>query len=250
MRHESAPTPDVPSSDATPSPAGRRAFVQTMLASGASLAAAGALGACASGAQQAAAAPVPAPRAGTRWDMSWMKKLGRYKTAYDSPEIMNGAALAFAAAASAGYRDAFGVTDAEITPVLILRHAASVMVLNDSMWERLALGEARTLKDPTTGEPAKRNPFINYTKGDKHTMIGAEAGLDVLIAKGAIALACNNGLLGAAFQLAKKEPTFTRETALAEIHRNVIPGAYVMPNGIFAVSAAQDAGCHYMRVLV
>jgi hypothetical protein len=50
----------------------------------------------------------------------------------------------------------------------------------------------------------------------------------------------------------KKEPEkfTTRDAALAEVRRNVIPGAYVMPNGIFAVSAAQDAGCHYMRVLV
>ena len=37
---------------------------------------------------------------------------------------------------------------------------------------------------------------------------------------------------------------------MAEMRKHVVPGAYLMPNGIFAVSAAQDAGCHYMRVLV
>lgn len=42
----------------------------------------------------------------------------------------------------------------------------------------------------------------------------------------------------------------TPNTAMAEMRKHVIPGAYLMPNEIFAVSAAQDAGCHYMRVLV
>ena len=36
--------------------------------------------------------------------MSWTQKLGRFKTAYDSPEIYNGAALHYANAAADGYR--------------------------------------------------------------------------------------------------------------------------------------------------
>jgi hypothetical protein len=181
--------------------------------------------------------------------MSWTGKLGKFRTAYDSPEIQSGAALAFAAAAAEGYQVAMGA-ERQFTPVLILRHAASVMTLNDSMWELLGIGASRSLKDPTTGEPAKRNPFINYTKGDKFSMIGAEAGIDVLMSKGAIVIACNRALAGAAYQLKQKQPELTQQQAHAEIRKNVIPGVYVMPNGIFAVAAAQDAGCNYMRVLV
>ena len=225
------PTPD-PSPDATMTPDAlpiparteRRDFLQQMLA--------------------AAAAAADA------WDMSWMQRLGRYRTAYDSPEIEQGAALHFAVASTSGYKAALGATDADVTPVLILRHTASVMTLNDAMWKRLALGETHELKDPTSGEPATRNPFIGYRRGDAHSLIGAAAGIDVLMSRGAIVMACNNALRGVAYRLRQKETRLTADAAMAEVRGSVLPGVYVMPNGIFAVSAAQDAGCHYMRVLV
>jgi hypothetical protein len=228
----------------------RRGFLQHLVAAGAAAAGAGLLAGCASGTGTAAAATPgsPAP-ARSQWDMSWTKKLGRYKTAYDSPEVMSGAALAFAASSNQGYKQALGAADSEVTPVLILRHTASIMVLNDAIWDRLAFGESHKLKDPTTGEPARRNPFINFKKGDAHTMTGSSAGLDTLVAAGAIVLTCHRALSGVAYQLSRKDTALTREAALAEVLRSTLPGVYVMPNGIFAVSAAQDAGCHYMRVV-
>ncbi len=259
---------DAASTDAPPATGGgagteRRDFLQQLLTAGAAVAGVGLLTGCAAtaGATTGAAAAAPGPAAPTSpgprapapqspWDMSWTQRLGRYKTAYDSPEIQHGAALHFAVASTSGYKSAMGATDAEITPVLILRHTASVMVLEDAMWKRLALGERHSLKDPTTGEPALRNPFINYKQGDRHSTVGASAALDALLQRGAIVLTCNNALMGVAYQLRQKETGLTQETAMAEVRRAVLPGVYVMPNGIFAVSAAQDAGCHYMRVLV
>lgn len=231
----------------------RRDFLQQLLATGAAVAGASLITGCASTASGAGAAGVAAgatPRPASQWDMSWRERLGKYRTAYDSPEIYSGAALAYAAAAVSGYRQALNTAPGEVTPVLILRHTASAMTLDDAMWKRLALGEAHKLKDPTTGEPAARNPFINYTAGDKHSMIGAQAGIDVLVKAGAIVMACNNALNGVAYMLRRKETALTQEQAMAEVRKSVLPGVYVMPNGIFAVSAAQDAGCHYMRVLV
>jgi hypothetical protein len=233
----------------------RRDFFHQVLAAGATAAGAGLLSACAAASSTASTAPVAAgvPAGGApaaAWDMSWTKRLGKYRTAYDSPEIMGGAALAHANAAASGYKAALGATDRDVTPVLILRHAASVMVLDDEMWETIGIGQSRSIKDPTTGEPATRNPFIDFKQGDKFSMIDANSGVDTLMQRGAIVLACNNALRGSAYQLRQRQPSLTAEAALAEIRRHVIPGAIVMPNGIFAVSAAQDAGCHYMRVLV
>ncbi len=240
-----------------PPPPARRDLLQQVKLAGAAVAGAGALSACATGAAAAGARPQETPAAGGTptgsWDMSWRQKLGRYRTAYDSPEIAGGAALAFAAAALEGYREALGAQK-EFTPVLILRHAASVMTLNDAMWERLAMGESRKLKDPTSGEPAKRNPFIGWKQGDRHTMVGRQAGLDVLMQQGAIVMACNRALTGVAYTLRQKEPSTFAATqeglaqALAEVRKHVLPGVYVMPNGIFAVAAAQDVGCNYMNV--
>ncbi len=126
------------------------------------------------------------------------------------------------------------------------------MVLDDEMWSRLNLGEEYKLNDPTTGAPARRNPFINWKEGDKHSLVGRRSSIDALQARGAVVLACNRALGGQAFKLREREKdrNWNDATSQAEIRRHVLPGCYVMPNGIFAVSAAQDAGAHYMRVLV
>ena len=225
----------------------RRSFLQQVASVGAVVAGSALSTACAS---SAAAAPAAGVRpSASAWDMSWQQKLGKYRTVYDSPEINFAGALHYASAAASGYKDALGV-ERDFTPVLVLRHAATVMVLNDSMWKRLALGESTKMKDPTTGEPAQRNPFIRYADGDKHSLVGAGTALDRLMEQGAVVLTCNRALTGIAYQLRQKETQYTPATALDEVRRNVIPGVYVMPNGIFAVSAAQDAGCHYMRVLL
>jgi hypothetical protein len=226
----------------------RRDFLQQLLSGGAAVAGVSLLGGCAQAAASTAAAPRAAAAARSEWDMSWTGRLGRYRTAYDSPEITGGAALAFAASAMQGYAQALGTRAGEVTPVVILRHTASYMVLDDDMWKRLAIGESQKLKDPTTGETALRNPFIRYAKGDRFTMIGADAGIDTLVGQGAIVLTCNRALTGIAGILRRKETGLTQEQAMAEIRKAVLPGVYPMPNGIFAVSAAQDAGCHYMRV--
>jgi hypothetical protein len=244
---------ELPCSVIDDAPTARREFLQRIAVAGGLAAGVAISGACAPPAVLASGAPASPPTAGVsgaQWDMSWQQKLARHRTAYDSPEVMHGAALAYAAAAAEGYQQALNVSGREFTPVLILRHAATVMVLNDAMWNRLGLGETQKLKDPTTGEPALRNPFIGFTAGDKFSMVGEHAGLDVLMQRGAVVLTCNRALMGVAYQLRRKDTTLAQETAMAEARASVLPGVYVMPNGIFAVSAAQDAGCHYMKVQV
>ena len=115
------------------------------------------------------------------------------------------------------------------------------------MWRRLGLGESLKLKDPTTGEVAQRNPFIGYKAGDKHSMIGATGGLDTLISEGTIVLACNRALTGNAYRLASREK-IDREQARKELMASLVPGVYVVPNGVFGVCAAQEAGCGYITV--
>jgi hypothetical protein len=63
-----------------------------------------------------------------------------------------------------------------------------------------------------------------------------------LMNRGAIILACNNALSGQAYGLKEKEG-LTDADAYAQIRSAVTPGVYVMPNGIFSVARAQEAGC-------
>ena len=84
----------------------RRTFLNEVLGAGVAVASTTLLAGCASvaggvpatgaptaGAPAAGGAATPPTAAATEWDMSWTRKLGRYKTAYDSPEIQDGAVL-------------------------------------------------------------------------------------------------------------------------------------------------------------
>lgn len=224
----------------------RRAFLQNIVSAGALVAGAGLLGGCATGnanlgAQTASESPL--------WDMSWQKKLGRYRLVYDAPQPQNGAPMYVVASTIAGYKAALPKSAHEFTPVLVLRHNASFMTLNDSMWKRLKANERLTPKT-TADKYADHNPFITYKAGESESLVSATSALTALQKEGAIILVCNRALNALAFGLARSESAAfpNAEAALVEIRKNLIPGAIVMPNGIFAVAAAQDAGCGYMPI--
>jgi hypothetical protein len=178
--------------------------------------------------------------------MSWLQRINkRRRMVFDTNDVSGGAGLAFVASYLEGAKQAYGDPDA--STVLVHRHASVPIVMNDEIWRRLGLGESLKLKDPTTGEVAMRNPFIGYKTGDKFTMTGAESGLDVLMKNGTIVVACNRALTGYAGMLANKEKT-DRAAALKELKANLVPGVYVVPNGVFGVCAAQEANCGYIAV--
>lgn len=224
----------------------RRTFLQNIVSAGALAAGAGLLGGCATGnanlgAQSASESPL--------WDMSWQQKLGRYRIVYDAPQPQNGGPLYTVALTIAGYKAALPKSAHEFTPVLVLRHNASFMTLNDSMWKRLKANERLTPKT-NADKYAEYNPFITYRQGDAEGLVSATSALSALQKDGTIILVCNRALNALSFGLARAEPKEFPNSgaALQEIRKNLIPGAIVMPNGIFAVAAAQNAGCGYMPI--
>jgi hypothetical protein len=249
--------PDPLPPDLTP----RRGFLGRLAAAGAALAGAGVV-ARGLGAQAAAASPAPAaapppPRAGAAWDMSWVERVkGAHRQVFDAPELAEGTVLHQARSWMSGFAEVYGTKDEEMSAVLVIRHAAIPMVLNDALWERAqvakALAEAPegkvVLKDAATGELPRRNPFLNANVGPDapHSMLWPDGGLDTLIARGAIVLACNLALRRAV-SLVQRADRVTPDVARRTVLANLLPGVVVMPSGIFAVTRAQEAGCQYIR---
>jgi hypothetical protein len=225
--------------DANPS---RRKFIANVAGGASAIAAVGlsATGLLAQGAQAA-------PPQGA-WDMSWLDRVQRakHRQVFDAPAIAEGTALNNVMVWLNGYRDVYQTTDADMAAVLVFRHHGLPVVLNDDMWARLKLGDEDKLKDPTTGEPTKRNPFIKLKAGDKNLMTFPEGGLDSMMARGAIVLCCNLALMRMAGMLAKAEniPRDKEQQAMLEA---VLPGVIRMPSGVFATSRAEEAGCLFMR---
>ena len=229
----------MPANEANPS---RRKFIANVAGGASALAAIG-LGAADALAQGRGAA---APQGG--WDMSWVDRLERakHKLVFDSPGIAEGMALNNAVTWLNGYRDVYQTTDADMAAVLVFRHKGLPVALNDDMWARLKLGDDDKIKDPATGEPTVRNPYINVKATDKNQTIVADAGVDALIARGAIVIACNQALMRHVGALVKAEG-ISREAAQQALIASVLPGVIRMPSGVFATARAEEAGCVFLR---
>lgn len=187
-----------------------------------------------------------APQAKSNYDMSWASRVtGKYRMAFDAPEVKDGIALHQVRSFLAGYTTVFGLADTELSAVLIIRHAAVPMVLGDVLWADGAFGEKESLKDPVTGEPTTRNPFVNIPAGAEHALSWPDGALDKLMARGVIVLACDLALGNAAGQLAARK-RIPRSDAQQLITDHILPGVIRMPSGIFATSHAQGVGCGLM----
>ena len=216
----------------------RRDFIRQ-----ASLLAAGSLAAA-----PLAAAEPPVAAQGS-WDMSWTERVtGRYKMAFDAHEISEGVCLHQARSFLQGYKDAYGLNDADVSAVLIIRHAAVPMVMNDTLWADGFLGDETELKDPETGEPTKRNPFVNVPAGARHALTWPDGALDTLMSRGVIVLACDLALRNFTGRIANHRK-IPRQDAAALVNANLIPGIYRMPTGVFATCHAQQLGCGVLNAV-
>ncbi len=183
------------------------------------------------------------------FDLAWTDRLtGARKQVFDAPEIAEGTVLHQSRMFFANYAELYHTTDADLRAVLVIRHQAIPMVLNDAMWAKYPfIGQKITkLKDPTTGMWTKRNPFIHFTKGDQFSLIWDDGGLDTLMSRGAIVLACNMALNGFARTVATDTKQRT-QAVQAEFHQALLPGVILVPSGVFGVIRAEEGGCHYIR---
>jgi len=179
------------------------------------------------------------------WNMSWADELQKvpYKAVFDSPSLADGAALDLAAGIWDNFKEVYG-TDSSSRMVIIMRQLGQVMAFNDMMWEKYGIGEERKVNDPATKQLAKRNPWAKVTPGDPAWAVSSR--LDTLHARGAIFLVCNRASMNWATSTAERMKVDV-EAVKSDVRNNLVPGAILMPTGVFALVRAQNAGCAYMR---
>lgn len=209
----------------------------------------GQLGAIAMAATVPSARELDATRrlvASTAWDMSWVERVtaAPYRVAIDTTKIENDE-LYTALDILDTFHEVYGGGNEPIQVVVVLRHFAAAMAQRDAMWERYGIGEERSVTDPDTKAPAKRNPFLRPSPSAKESW-ELNSKIEPLVARGVIFLVCNRATMGLASSLAKRVNKPVDEVK-EDLRTNVVPGAILMPNGIFALVRAQNAGCAFFR---
>ncbi len=193
----------------------------------------------------AAAAAMGAPARGqtgaARWQPAsepqdaWLESGGRHRMVFDTLSFEGlGKALAFGSNFYAANKSAYGVGDADLAVVIILRSLSAPFGFTDAMWAKYGpvFSERLKLTDPAT---RLHNP---YQAADKE---GASQTLDALARKGARFAICATATHGLAAMIAAKTGA-APEAVFSELTANLIRNGVMVPAGIVALGRAQEHG--------
>lgn len=196
----------------------------------------------------AAAADLPPPVT-DKWDVAWAGRLtGRARAVFDSPEIQDGGGLFRAVLWMDQNREVYGLKDEELSAVLVIRHAAIVMVASDAYWAAYDVGKKRKVTDWSVNKPAKHNPFLQHPSPDGKRPEGSPYSLETFMKRGGIVLACNLAFGQMVYDVGKQEKLQGAEARTRAL-TYLVPGVILQPSGVFGVHRAQAAGCSYIMAV-
>ena len=190
------------------------------------------------------AAALPRP-ASAEWDLSWTDRItGQHKAVFDATEIEDGAGFLRAMIWQSQYAQVLGARPADLSAVLVIRHAAIPLAMKQEYWDRYQVGKKKKVKNPFSDKPTVLNP-AQLPKSELPPPF-APLNLEGFKESGGIALACNLAFTQCVSTIAKAEKVSQEEArtrALALLHPSVI----LQPSGVFATIRAQEAGCQYIK---
>jgi len=179
------------------------------------------------------------------WDVSWTGKVtGKHRAVFDSPEISQGLGLVRTLVWIKDYGEVYGTKPADMSAVVVLRHNAIWMVMNDEFWDHHGVGALTGITDPKTAQPIKRNPFLGTTPYADIPPAIADQVLTKVLATATV-LACNLAFQDVVEKFKEHTGGDAAKARTMALH-HVVPGILMQPSGVFAVTRAQEAGCQYM----
>ncbi|HET7789728.1 MAG TPA: hypothetical protein VFK78_02940 [Gemmatimonadales bacterium] len=172
---------------------------------------------------------------------AWLNKItGKHKQVFDAPAPHDGLPFAWARVFQMTNAET-GAAPADVSAVIVLRHAGIAFAMNDAMWAKYKFGEMFSVNDPATKAPSLRN-FLTHTKPGETLLPGMA--VDELLAAGALIGVCNVALTvyaGGAAKAMNMDATAVK----AEWVANLVPGIQVLPSGVWGVNRTQEHGCTY-----
>jgi hypothetical protein len=178
------------------------------------------------------------------WDMSWVGRIsGKHRAVFDSPEIHSGAGVMRAVLWRDEVKEVYGGELADASAVLVLRHMAIPLVMNDEFWARYEVGKEVKMKNPATRRWYTINPVRVSPPGTPAEW--ARYNLDTFLSEGGIVLGCGLAFKGMVGEVAHRD-RISEDEADKLARQHLLPGVILQPSGIFAVLSAQESGCNYV----
>lgn len=194
------------------------------------------------GPEALAAMEVP-PGQQSPWDMSWRDRItGQHRLVFDAPELEDGLGVVRAVVVGQQYQQVFGLRADQISSVLVIRHHAISLIMNQAFWDRFELGKELEVKDMQE-QPTTLNPALPR---EGATGMFARLNLMAFMEDGGTVLACDLAFRDPVGRISRAENLRGAE-ARARTLEFVVPGVIMQPSGVFATAVAQEAGCQYVR---
>ena len=166
---------------------------------------------------------------------------GKQRILLDMREPNGGMALAWAWVWLFTAPKAYGVPESKLGTVIVLRHNAIPIALEDSAWEKYGLGEYFKIEDPGTGKPAVRNPY--YLTMSEPLL--PDMAMQKLIDRGVRVVACDMAIHFYSGEIAK-QMGLKHEDVKADWNAAVLPNVAHAPSGVVACQGAVARGCTYL----
>jgi intracellular sulfur oxidation DsrE/DsrF family protein len=168
---------------------------------------------------------------------AWFAKLnGKHRVVFDVPESYHGFGVIWPRVYILTTEGTYPGEKA--TPMVILRHEALPLALQDSVWAKYKLGETFNIK---TGDAfAVANPYATIT-GLPIPGLGVAELLKSGVLIGACDVAMQVYSSAAATKMGLKPDDVKKEWIAA-----LIPGVQLVPSGVMAVARAQELGAQYI----
>ena len=182
----------------------------------------------------------------------WLESLkGKHRQFFDMPNHENGMGLLHVRNYLNTMRDTYHLTHPDVTAVAGLYGMTTMLGFNDAMWQKYGVANPIKVMDGSKA-PATSNVFYKAPAGSASLSLSgaplpipADTSISSLQERGAVFILCNNAFNLWMGMLASWDPA--KSAALRqEFEANMLPGVFLVPAMVVAVSQAQTHGCTYM----
>lgn len=198
------------------------------------------------------------------WQLSEFNQLvknpARVKQAFDIIPIAEGRFLNNIKNSLNGLHFGFGIPDEQIKVVAALHGPANMLNYDDVIWSKYQIGAWLKVTDPSTGQPAVKNPYYASKAGtpprystedpDSRDSVYQDTSIQALQHRGVKMLSCHTALEEQVRALiAHNSLTRQPEEIVKEMLAHTLPGVLVVASMEAAIALLQTDG-HYSYITV
>lgn len=175
-----------------------------------------------------------------------LAKTAKHKQCFGAKDLNDGGVLNAMQNSINAYEDYLHEAPGSMRAVAVLYHGTSVaLAMNDSLWDStlaaLVQHGPAEIRDQMKGTTlGKGNPYLHSLTKDPD-----DVSVERLVAQGSTFFVCHNAILGFASEAARVLK-ISRKAAHDRIMSNIVPGAIVVPAGVMAINACQEAHFTYI----